>query len=272
MPLAQLSSDRYFVCPTQRLSREFALSGASVYMYYFSIAISGYEIGAHRGSILPLVFGTWNVHPGRDLTAYERAASEAIVYYFKNFMSSGDPNVLAVGAPNTSGVKFPSWPPLKVSNNDHGRQVSIQELLFTRHGTFVGGNTEAGSRDCAVWDNMSCIWQTERIALSRPAPPGYKGPKANGGGAATGDRDGSSEHNNGDLQAPVSFPHRFAGNGTHVDSGGISTVGIFILFLAMAAAGGLLFMLQKRRRDQSPHRGYEQVESMELPPLAYMKR
>jgi para-nitrobenzyl esterase len=119
--LAQLVTDRWFLCPTRSLLRAHAAVGESAWQYLFTRTDPrAPELGAHHAVELPHLFGT--LPP--DAGAYDRELSTRMLDAWTRFATSGDPN----------GPGLVTWPPYARGREPHlvlGEPITLGASLRT---------------------------------------------------------------------------------------------------------------------------------------------
>ena len=100
---SKIAADQMMVAPARDLARLMAAKGQPSYEYRFSYVAESLREkwkGAPHATEIPFVFDTVEARYGKDLTAADKAAAQAMHTYWVNFAKTGSPN----------GDGVPEWP------------------------------------------------------------------------------------------------------------------------------------------------------------------
>ena len=140
-------ADATMICPARRAAMWLRAAGEPAFLYHFTHVPGGssgrYPHLAHHTGEIPFVFHDLEAHgPVADEYfihgAAEVALSTSMATYWRNFASSGDPNVYARADGRASAAALPTWPAY-----DSGSDTT---MVFQFGAMVRGGRFKPGSK------------------------------------------------------------------------------------------------------------------------------
>ncbi|XP_061675641.1 thyroglobulin isoform X2 [Syngnathoides biaculeatus] len=139
--LDNATRDMFIVCPTRRMARHFANSGANVFAYHQPAPGDRADVSVPLD--VQLVFGAPHRPVGsRRFTGAERRLSLAAMTYVANFVAGGDPNPSA----SWPATALPRWRPVL---------PSVAPPAFLELSPALIQKPSPADRSCSFWDDLT---------------------------------------------------------------------------------------------------------------------